>query len=932
MTQRRWDREGLVRAAWLAFSDAAASDTGPDASAEVEVIEDAGPEEPPAAATQRDFSDDEVESAGGDDAGAQIDETADEDEPLPEDMELEDMVAVLDARREEDSGEEKKGGSSSVGYENIEWAKQQVAQATTKEEIAAYADAPVLKEAPGLSLENARACGLLKLDGWDPTDPDRKPPGLHGDGPLLLFLGEDVSYEDEGARRLAFAPANEWGDESPYCAQQMRYAVPLDVRQRRYAVDSHFDRPDFIGYRKADWVPERAYVDSNNLFGSGGFQREDGVWMPSRAEALAYLYHMRAIERALEGTAAEAENSPYFLIVRKARMELEYMLLGDEYAMSLHYYGVGVTMRHSTRDSERQSLASEIAELERRIRQSCRRLAVRRLLPRRKRQGGPVQAVENPVTGESEWQALDPPWDRRDRTQWYVDGTGPLSAEAAAEADMLPVPGEPFVPDDPQESLLRIRPSRVGEFGIAGLESLLSSLGEGHTVSLEVVGGGGEVELLVRTVHPGRVVDSMLLHFPGVQIERVMPEDDPLRLRDGEVAWRRILRPQGPEFLPLSVFDEGAEPASADPFLDVIGAVGQDLQEGERVGSRVVLRQKPHEWSEKWRLRALKGPGSENAQRVDRERQEARNAATESEGTGSGSGGDGAVGDILGDPKSLFLLALVGLGVAGAIGAWVDSIMDSGRQLEFIAYAIAGAAAVGLAGLLAWRIGAVDALMKRWKPETSVYHDPEQVAMRISGAAYEFEVQGIAFLGDRGNRLRADRIIEAVVNCYRSYDAPLGSRFAVEEMRLLVDPGKLANLPGRQRRKADVLGERLLHFGAESRRSGLMSRRPANGIVGSKEAASFWHLPPGSVEVPLLRRVQSRKLRPPASAVRRGALVGVSSDGDGGKRPVFLSDEVMSSHKFLIARTRMGKSTLMGHIGGEQMAAKARGRARTLWL
>ena len=919
VTEGRWDRGGLVRNAWLAFSDAAAGDPDPDAGGEDAtnlVTEDSGPEEPVGDAARRDFRDEEIGSAGSDDADGQDEQVAAEDEPLPEGMELEDMVAAIDARQGADSEDKEGGGSSSAGYENIAWAKQQVAQATTIEEIAAYADAPVLKEAPGLSLENARAAALLKLDGWDPTDPDRKPPGLHGDGPLLLVLGEDVSFEDEGARKLAFAPTNEWRDEGPFCAQQMRYAVPVDVRQRRYAVESHVDRPEFIGYRRADWAPERPYVDNDHFFGSEGFQREDGTWMPSRAEVLANLYHVRAIERALKGTAAEAEESPYFLSVRKIRTELEYMLLGDEYATSLHYHGVGVTMRHSTRDSERQSLASEISELEGRIRGS-----------RRKRRGGSVQDVENAVTGETEWQALDPPWDRRDRTRWYEAGTGPLSAEATSHPDNLPVPGAKFVTDGPQESLLRIRPPRVGELGRTGVESLIDSLGEGHTLSLEVVGGGGEVELMVRTVHPGRVVDSLQSHFPGVQVERVMPEFDPMRLRDGEKGWRRILRPHGPEFLPFNLIDEGTEPASADPFLDVIGAVGQDLQEGGRIVARAILRQKAHGWSERWRVRALTGPGSENARVMEQERQKARNAGAASEGTASESGGDGAAGDLLGDPWSLLLVAIVVLGIGSSIGAWAASVLDSGRQLEFIAYAIAGAAAVGLTGFLAWRIGAVDALMKRWKGEPSVYHDRDEVSTRISGAAYEFEVQAIVILGERGDRVRADRVLETVVSCYRSYDAPLGARFDVEEMRLLVDPGKATELPRRQRRKADVLGESLLQFGAESREFSLMSRRPANGIVGSKEAASFWHLPPGSVEVPLLRRVQSRKLRPPASAVRSGALIGVSSDGDGGTRPVFLSDEVMKNHKFLIARTRMGKSTLMGHIGGEQMAAKARGES-----
>ena len=275
----------------------------------------------------------------------------------------------------------------------------------------------------------------------------------------------------------------------------MRYGVSMDVRQRRYALESHHDRPGFIGYRKSDWAPDMPYVDGDHFFGSGGFQRDDGAWMPSRAEALSYLYHLRGIERAFRDTA-EGVSSPYLLTVRKALLELEYMLLGSEYRMSFHHHGAGRSIDDSARSAERRRLEAEIPELEGRIRQERRRLDVRRALrgivtaplraTRRVHRRAPIepagdlsaQAVEETVSGEWRWRALDPPWNRRDRTRWYEAGAGPLSPDSSGEGDMLPVPGARFVPAGPEESLLRVRPPRAGEFGLSGFRSVLDSLGE----------------------------------------------------------------------------------------------------------------------------------------------------------------------------------------------------------------------------------------------------------------------------------------------------------------------------------------------------------------------------------------------------------------------------------------------------------------------
>ena len=74
-----------------------------------------------------------------------------------------------------------------------------------------------------------------------------------------------------------------------------------------------------------------------------------------------------------------------------------------------------------------------------------------------------------------------------------------------------------------------------------------------------------------------------------------------------------------------------------------------------------------------------------------------------------------------------------------------------------------------------------------------------------------------------------------------------------------------------------------------------------------------------------VERSQSKRLSAPAVAVKAGALVGRAWEADGGQRQVLLPYDVGDSHFFLIAKTRMGKSTMMGHIAGERMLAKAEG-------
>ena len=177
------------------------------------------------------------------------------------------------------------------------------------------------------------------------------------------------------------------------------------------------------------------------------------------------------------------------------------------------------------------------------------------------------------------------------------------------------------VAEEREETLLRIRPGRVGVTTLQTFENVLESMGDGHVYSLEIVSQNGEIELLVRTTFPERVAQHISSHYPGSVIQSVMGDEDPMMMKEGETGFRHVLHPSGDEWLPFQVYDEQQVRDGGDPFIDVLGGMmGVDLRVGERLVSRIVLRQQPHDWSEDWRARAMSGTGGENQVLAEKER------------------------------------------------------------------------------------------------------------------------------------------------------------------------------------------------------------------------------------------------------------------------------------------------------------------------
>ena len=135
---------------------------------------------------------------------------------------------------------------------------------------------------------------------------------------------------------------------------------------------------------------------------------------------------------------------------------------------------------------------------------------------------------------------------------------------------------------------------------------------------------------------------------------------------------------------------------------------------------------------------------------------------------------------------------------------------------------------------------------------------------------------------------RARKLLDPVAAAYRHYDHPAGARFRVEQgPARLARPGDDAPVgPGTLRRP--------------QRPGGARGGRPVASARSARD------------ETPLVERSGSRVLMPSPRGVKGGALVGDTTAGRA--RPIRFPEDTLRRHHLYVARTRMGKSTLMHHL------------------
>ena len=430
-----------------------------------------------------------------------------------------------------------------------------------------------------------------------------------------------------------------------------------------------------------------------------------------------------------------------------------------------------------------------------------------------------------------------------------------------------------------QTRLIQLTPGRMETQPLTGMENLLAALPVDERVTLELAGDAEGIRHFTRASSHTPTLKSLLQgHYSQSEVSDVN-DGDPMAIRTGEVVHTRTLRVDGPEYLPIRTFDDLdlANPG-ADPLMAVLGAL-EGPREGERIVSRLVLNRLPPDWAAQWHDRGMSGAGSANQMQSD----EINSQSSES-----------TIG--MGEVLKLGGLALL------AVGFLVWQAVQDGNTVRAAAMLLGAGLLSATAALLYFKV-----FKKKGLPS---FHDPSVVEPRIRGAGFEAEIQISVIQPKTGGTRRAEDLLDAVQAAYAGLDNPLGAQLAASPT--------VEGCPE---------GDDLLHLGwAATQARGFRARLagpPAPSMLGASEVAALWHPPhPIAAGHPVVRHIG--KSLPPMFTARTGAHVG-NTDGSNPK-PILLADDSLRRHALYVARTRMGKSTLMQHVISYKMRRKLEGQ------
>ena len=410
--------------------------------------------------------------------------------------------------------------------------------------------------------------------------------------------------------------------------------------------------------------------------------------------------------------------------------------------------------------------------------------------------------------------------------------------------------------------LLAVTPPRTGERTLLGVENMLGSIAVPEPFSLELAGDADGVTLLARCLQDQVVRGQIAARYPQAQIQEIPAKDDPLRLDEGEQAWSMTLRADGPEYVPLRVFrdDDLLDPGS-DPLIALLGALS-NLNEGERVVARLMLRSLGPDWSESHLEKAHRQP-------VEDRRDPSYTYQTRPLQT------DGVT------------MAVLGVAALAALRGYLW--VQAGETWKAVLMGIGVAAALAAGGWLWHRI----------KKAGKRVFDPLLIREKVSRIAFDAEIQVTAILPQDTRPNRTKELLEPVAAAYRHYDNPAGAQLTASSVRPAVPDPSMLHPSG----------------------PGLFGKR---SVMGVREAACLWHPPGARDETPLVARAGAKVLLPTARSVSGGAHVGDTTAG--AKREIRFPDDLLRRHHLYVARTRMGKSTLMQHIVRHKLKEKAEGR------
>ena len=418
--------------------------------------------------------------------------------------------------------------------------------------------------------------------------------------------------------------------------------------------------------------------------------------------------------------------------------------------------------------------------------------------------------------------------------------------------------------EDPVK-LLAVTPPRKGKRTMVGVENMLGTLALPEPFSLEIVGDVDGVTLMARCRSRSMVKQQLEAIYPQALINEVPRSEDPLRLDEGEQAWSTTLGIEGPEYVPLRVFgDDDLVVQESDPLIPLIGSMAE-LQQGERLVAKLHLTSLGHDWAQAHQSKLYNGQQHHYSAESPQTQDAKRHS---SEGV---------------------RFIILGIGAMALLRGyfWV-------RQGETWKAILLGAGIVAGGILAGWA-------WHRWRKSRNRPYDPILIKDKLSRLAFSAHLEVTAILSEHGTEERAKALLDTVTAAYRHYDNAAGAQFK----------------PGKVKEVVQIVD------GLHHPPRGLFSSR---NVLGVREVATLWHPPGEGYDMPLVARSGARALMPAAKGTKQGALVGESTARRG--REVRFPDDLLKRHHLYVARTRMGKSTLMHHVIVHKMRERAAGRSK----
>ena len=442
---------------------------------------------------------------------------------------------------------------------------------------------------------------------------------------------------------------------------------------------------------------------------------------------------------------------------------------------------------------------------------------------------------------------------------------------------VLPTPTRSTAtPSGGAEHLMQILPSDEGELQASAMENFFQACASDEAFGLELVGTRREQGFVLRASSAEQLVllsKQFSAQYPQAELHHIEPTADPLFLRPGEHAVIGTLALSQKPWMPLKTFSGNAlaEPG-ADPLAGILAAM-EPLGSGQRCISQLILVRAPENWISRYIRKSVEHP-----------LQGERDAALKEKKS-------------LSDTTEGFKTLLMVGGIFGTLLGYHWYTTQAWLQLTLLCVALV---VCGI-GLLWWKIN---------QRGQDIY-DMKLVAEKLSRQAFYTNLRIVAIgqqTSSTEEQLKAH--VKRLEVAYRQFTLSSANSLFLKQVRyVLPEHKRAATLPhGTDAFPYHHPLLRLLHGGA-----------PSPDIWNGLELSGAFHLPQALTDLPLVRRLCVKHLLASpeiahqiehAPAPLPPALIGYSQHR-GYSIPVYLPYEALFGHKFLVARSRYGKSTLI---------------------